>query len=154
MAVVSQAYGTSTLGAPTSITQCKPATTTTITLCWIEPTTTSAKGGAIRSYFIQNVTETCTGSGASFSCSFGSYYYTALNAVASPGTNSTGAASGGGTGSAATIANFTGLSAGQMFKFKIMALNAHGNGTLTSAFQAGTTLGGSVDYGSKIQLKL
>nr|ABZ09035.1 hypothetical protein ALOHA_HF4000APKG6C9ctg1g32 [uncultured marine crenarchaeote HF4000_APKG6C9] len=149
MAVVEQAWGTSTLGAPTSLRECKAPTEAIIYLCWDAPTITSAKGGAISSYFIQNVTETCTGSGANYSCSFGSYYYTALNAVASPGTNSTGATSGGGTGSAITIGNFTGLSSGQMFKFKVMALNAHGNGTLTSAFQAGTLLGASFDYSSK-----
>ena len=145
MAVTSQVAWGAALGAPTGITQCKPATTTTITLCWVGPTV----GGnpKIESYHITNSTEVCTGSGGDFTCSFPSGYNPALSGHAAPnagGTNQTG-----GTGSAVTVANFTGLSAGVLYKFKIFAVNDHGNGTSSSAFQAGTLMEGSVDWSER-----
>ena len=74
VAVSNQAWGAA-LGAVTSINQCKAATETTITLCWTIPSGADTEGGTgAKSYFIENVTETCTGSGADFSCSFGTTY--------------------------------------------------------------------------------
>ena len=114
MAAASQVMATSVpTAAPTGISQCKPSTATTITLCW---TASTYSGGLkIQSYYFTNATETCTGTGASRTCSFGSQV-ASFNA----GLNRTGGAlgpdgtyrHGAGTGSDATIANFTGLAAG------------------------------------------
>ena len=143
MSVVSQHAEAATLGAPTGLKQCVQATETTISLCWTAP----AEGAnpKIRSYILLNATETCSGSGGDYTCSFGNFqsaYHWKLDGTG--GLNATT-----GTGSAATVANFTGLSAGDMFKFKIIAYNAHGNGTLSSAFQAGTLLPGDANYANR-----
>ena len=144
VAVSEQAWG-APLGAVTNITQCKTATETTITLCWTNPSGATHATTGVKSFFIENITETCSGSGQSFSCSFSTTYRAALTGgVGEAGTNQTG-----GTGSNVNIVNFTGLSAGQLFKFKIYPNNAHGNGTASSVFTAGTLLGANTDYSSR-----
>ena len=146
VAVSNQAWGAA-LGAVTSIKQCVAATETTISLCWTNPSGATHVTTGVKSFFIENVTETCTGSGADFTCTFGTTYRAALTGHAAPnagGTNQTG-----GTGSNVAVVNFTGLTAGQMFKFKIYANNAHGNGTASSVFQAGTLLAADQDYSSR-----
>ena len=144
VAVSEQAWG-APLGAVTNITQCKTATETTITLCWTNPSGATHATTGVKSFFIENITETCSGSGQSFSCSFSTTYRAALTGGAGQaGTNQTG-----GTGSNAPIVNFTGLSAGQLYKFKIYPNNAHGNGTASSVFTAGTLLGSNVNYAER-----
>ncbi|NWJ68905.1 hypothetical protein HX834_06160, partial [Marine Group I thaumarchaeote] len=72
MGVVSQVMAAAPTAAPTGISQCKPATATTITLCWTKSTIAAVNiGNNIKSYYITNATETCTGSGSSRSFSFG-----------------------------------------------------------------------------------
>ena len=148
MGAASQVMAAGPTSAPSSITQCKPSTATTITLCW----TASAVGGGspkIASYYITNATETCQGSGASHSCSFGGFG-PALNL----GMNRTGGAGGfgAGTGSDVTVANFTGLSAGQVFKFIIYGENVHGTSAASSAFIATTSLASSGSYTNSSQV--
>ena len=72
MGVVSQVVADGPTSAPTNISQCKPSTANTITLSW----TVSGKSGSnvgnnIKSYYITNATETCSGSGEDSGCSFG-----------------------------------------------------------------------------------
>ena len=127
MAAASQVAATAVPAAPTGISQCKPSTATTITLCWTA-STVGANDAAnnINSYYITNATESCQGSGESRSCSFG-VQAASFNA----GLNRTGGAfgpdgtyrHGAGTGSDVTVANFTGLSAGAVYKFIIYGEN-------------------------------
>ena len=122
MGVVSQVMAAAPDAAPTNITQCKPATANTITLCW---TAAGVPDGSpvIVAYYITNSTETCSGEGAGRGCSFGGYSAAlTTDTVANflGGTNATG-----GTGSGATIANFTNLSPGILYKFIIKGQSDH-----------------------------
>ena len=125
MGVVSQVMASSVpTAAPTSISQCKPSTAETITLCWTA--STYSGGFKINSYYITNATETCQGEGGSRSCSFGGYgpsFNAGLNqtggALGAGLSDATKHRHGAGTGSDATVANFTGLAAGQVYKFII-----------------------------------
>ena len=148
MAAASQVAATAVPAAPTGISQCKPSTATTITLCWTASTVGAGATG-VESYYITNATESCQGSGASRSCSFG-VQVASFNA----GLNRTGGAlgpdgtyrHGAGTGSAATIANFTGLSAGAVYKFIIYGENKSGQSAASTAFIATTSLGSGGAY--------
>ena len=74
MGVVSQVAADAPTSKPTGITQCKPSTANTITLCWTASTKSGTNvGNNIKSYKITNATETCSGSGEDRTCSFGSY---------------------------------------------------------------------------------
>ena len=144
VSVSDQAWGAA-LGKVTSINQCKAATETTITLCWTNPSGATHVTTGVKSFFIENVTETCTGSGADFECTFGTTYRAALTGgIGEGGTNQTG-----GTGSNVPVLNFTGLGAGELYKFIIYANNAHGNGTASSVFTAGTLLAAGADYSDR-----
>ena len=101
MVVVSQQAEGATLGAATSIKQCVQATEETISLCWTAPAEES--NPKIRSYILLNATETCSGSGADYTCSFGNFQ-SAYTIAGTGGLNATT-----GTGSSITVANFTGL---------------------------------------------
>ena len=152
MAAASQVMAAAVPGAPGSVSQCKPATATTITLCWTASTVAGASPG-VESYYITNATETCSGSGESRSCSFGGF-----SASFNAGLNQTGGPAGAGlsdvakhrhgagTGSGATIANFTGLSAGQVYKFIIYADTDHGLGAASTEIVATTALGSGGAY--------
>ncbi|NWJ21123.1 hypothetical protein HX849_01225 [Marine Group I thaumarchaeote] len=154
MGVVSQVMATVPTAAPTNITQCKPSTAETITLCWTASTKASTDvGNNIKSYYITNSTESCSGDGADRTCSFGSQV-----ASFNLGLNQTGGAlgaglsdlakhrHGAGTGSDATIANFTGLAAGQVYKFIIYGENVQGTSAASSPFIATTSLGSGGAY--------
>ena len=145
VAMSDQAWGAA-LDAVTSVKQCVAATETTISLCWTNPSGADTEGGTgAKSFFIEYVTETCTGDGEDFACTWGDTYRAALTGgIGEGGTNQTG-----GTGSNVAVVNFTGLTAGQMFKFKIYAENAHGHGTASAVFQAGTLLPADTDYSDK-----
>ena len=92
MGVVSQVMAAAPSSAPSNISQCKPSTAETITLCWTASATSGA-GLQIKSYYITNATESCTGEGASRTCSCGSQA-ASFNA----GLNQTGGPSGFGAG--------------------------------------------------------
>ena len=141
MAAASQVAATAVPAAPTDLRQCFNSATK-ITLCWTASTIPTGATG-VESYYITNATETCSGDGASRSCSFGGF-----SASFNAGLNQTGGPSGygAGTGSGATVANFTGLSAGQVFKFIIYGQNDHRNSAASTAFIATTALAGSESY--------
>lgn len=150
MAAASQVMAAAPTGAPSSISQCKPSTAETITLCWTAATVgANDAANNINSYYITNATESCQGSGSSRSCSFG-VQAASFNA----GLNQTGGPSGfgAGTGSAVTIANFTGLSAGAVYKFIIYGENAHGTSAASTAFIATTSLGSGGSYTNSSQV--
>ena len=174
MAPASQVMAAPPTAAPSGLNECKPATANIIYLCWTAATAGADAG--IQSYIIYNATETCSGSGDSFTCSFGegtSIHYrvsfnTGLNQTGGtlPGSyttttadSATGSATkgqaksagdglghGGGTGSNVPIANFTGLQPGAIYKFIVQAESNHGLSANSTAFQLGTLFGDSVDW--------
>ena len=158
MGVVSQVMASSVpTAAPTSISQCKPSTATTITLCWTASTKASSDvGNNIKSYYITNATETCQGEGGSRSCSFGVQapsFNLGLNRTGGPSCVTSATCFGGaGTGSDATIANFTGLAAGQVYKFIIYGENNQGTSAASTAFIATTALGSGGAYSNSSQV--
>jgi len=160
MGVVSQVMAAAPTAAPSSLSQCKAPEADKIFLCWTA-STVGANDAAnnIKSYYITNATETCSGDGADRTCSFGSFA-ASFNA----GLNQTGGAlgaglsdlvkhrHGAGTGSDATVANFTGLSAGQVFKFIIYGENNQGTSAASSTFIATTALASGGNYQNKDQV--
>ena len=154
MAAASQVMAAAPNAAPSDIRQCKAATATTITLCWTAATIAGGSPG-IESYYITNATETCSGSGADRSCSFGAQvasFNLGLNRTGGVTPAGSNTAHGGGTGSAVTVANFTGLSAGQLYQFKIYGQNDHGLSAASDVFQAGTAFGGSQSFSNSSQV--
>ena len=74
MGVVSQVAADAPTSKPTGISQCKPPTADTITLCWTASTISGVNvGNNIKSYKITNATETCENEGAARTCTFGNY---------------------------------------------------------------------------------
>ena len=153
MAAASQVKADGPTSEPTNISQCRVVTPNTISLCW----TASGKSGSnvgnnIKSYYITNATEVCNGLGEDRVCTFGSdvggvgfgsqlpSFNLGLNRTGGPSCVTSATCFGGaGTGSDATVANFTGLGPGQVFKFIIYGENDHGTSVASTAFIATTS---------------
>lgn len=157
MAAASQVSAAAVPGPPTDLRQCFNSDVK-ITLCWTASTVAGASPG-VESYYITNATETCSGDGAGRTCEFGSFSASFNQAL-----NQTGGAlgaglsdlakhrHGAGTGSGVTVANFTGLEAGQVYKFRIYADTDHGLSAASADFIATTSLAGGENYANPNQV--